>query len=285
MFKKYLTKIYNFKIIEFIQYFKLKIIILLNNKNCSLFWANLVKKYKLPAQIIEDNFTNFKKFLPYSDFKLDDNIIEYLILSDSWTLINQILFLKYQNISELIIEKHITKFDLNLILSFKKNLNEEFLYKFCNESNWSIISQKQNISDSFIVSNSNNINWYSIMCNPNLKLDFVIKYLSQIDINGLSRYVILNKKILTLLEDRLNWEIITIERLIPENILFAFCHKIDINIYSQSNLYHKDIIKYYSKDLILKFKPYFNNYYIYINRCLKIQKFLRKKELNKVINS
>ncbi len=275
MLKKYCK--FWYKILNnYWNYYKLRLFIFFSNKDCEIFWGNLVKNYQLPVEIIEDNFKYLDKFISYSEFNLDEDIIEKIILSDCWNTLNQILILKYQNVSENILEKYLYKFDFNLISAFKNNISKPFLLKYDKNLNWSLISLKQNICDSIITSNIDNINWYLIGCNNNFKLDFVIKYSSQIDIDSLSRFVVLNKSILKLFEENLNWDLITVNRLISEEILILFSHKIDLNLF-KSNIFHLKYIKYYSIDIILKFKPFFNNYYIFINRCKKIQRFVRRK--------
>lgn len=263
-----------YQIDSILNFFKLYSIIFLKSKKDRLFWLKMIKNRSFSNYFINKHFFDVYQFICYKDTILDDCILERVIKNDNFSIKNQILILKYHNISEHLLQKYESRFDLNLVFLLRRNLSESYFIENYDKLNWSLISLKQNLSNSFITSNIDKINWYLIVNNENYKLDIIIRYLSQINKKAVSRFVLLHPKILMLLEETVDWSVISSTRIIAEVILISFKDKINFDLLKKNDSHNKSV-KYYSKECIFQVKPSLNEYFTYITHCKKIQRIWR----------
>lgn len=127
-------------------------------------WEHVSMYKDLPIDFLQEFKSNIVWLYAYKYQKIP----HYLLETTGYEIIKWDVILKYQNLSEDFIEKHIDKLDMVLILRYQQ-YSENFLLKYFHKINWNIVSYIMKIKNKQLLQYVNKENNW-LYLNEDLKL-------------------------------------------------------------------------------------------------------------------
>lgn len=212
----------------------------------------ILKNYKLKESFIIENIDNLTHnelnlLLIYQ--KLNSNTLEEYIIKknkEDWILIS-----KYQDLDDDFMNKYKEKLHWDLILKYKK-LKLSTILKFKDYIDFELIINFQKITEKDLsLEFIDKINIHKLILSKNLSYNFIKNNESLICWDCLSRSRFKsNNDIYNYYYDKLNWFLISLNKILDESIIDKFNNKINWNLLL--------INQCLSEDLLIKYKDKLN---------------------------
>ena len=129
------------------------------------------------------------------------------------------------------------------MLSYYKNLSEDFIREFQNKVNWGFISTRQKLSEAFIREFQNKVDWENVSIYQKLSENFIRKFKNEVDWLKISKYQKLSEGFIRKFKNEVDWDNISKYQKLSENFIRKFKNEVDWYNISKYQKLSKGFIK------------------------------------------